>query len=60
KIYQEMGGTPHLDQNYTVFGQTISGMEVIDAIATVATDSRDRPKENVYILKMTWLNPPNP
>ena len=60
KIYQDIGGTPHLDQNYTVFGQTISGMEVIDAIAALATDSRDRPKENVYILKMTWLNPPNP
>ncbi|MDE0561787.1 peptidylprolyl isomerase [Algoriphagus sp. NF] len=52
KIYKSIGGTPHLDQNYTVFGQTISGLEVIDAIAAVETDERDRPIENVYILSM--------
>ncbi|MCS5491342.1 peptidylprolyl isomerase [Algoriphagus limi] len=60
KVYQEIGGTPHLDQNYTVFGQVISGLEVIDAIAAVDTDQRNRPLENVYILKMIWLNPSKP
>lgn len=49
-IYAEKGGTPHLDGGYTVFGQVIKGLEVIDQIAAVATDSRDRPVEDV---KMT-------
>ncbi|NVK49337.1 MAG: peptidylprolyl isomerase [Cyclobacteriaceae bacterium] len=60
QVYKQIGGTPHLDQNYTVFGQVISGLEVIDAIAAVETGPRDRPLENVYILKMKWLNPANP
>ncbi len=60
QVYKEIGGTPHLDQNYTVFGQLISGLEVIDIIAAVETDQRDRPVENVYILKMKWLNPSKP
>ncbi|WP_026947569.1 peptidylprolyl isomerase [Algoriphagus marincola] len=52
EVYKTLGGTPHLDQNYTVFGQTVDGLEVIDAIATLETDERDRPLENVYILSM--------
>ncbi len=47
KKYVEMGGTPFLDQNYTVFGQVIEGLEVIDKISQVQTDGRDRPKEDV-------------
>lgn len=50
KAYLESGGTPFLDRDYTVFGRVISGLEVIDAIATVPKDTRDRPKEDV---KMT-------
>lgn len=45
--YLKDGGTPFLDRDYTVFGQIIEGLEVIDAIAAVATDRGDRPKENV-------------
>jgi peptidyl-prolyl cis-trans isomerase B (cyclophilin B) len=42
-----VGGTPNLDQNYTVFGEVIEGMEVIDKIAAVMTDGTDRPKTDV-------------
>ncbi|MEZ4886779.1 MAG: peptidylprolyl isomerase [Chitinophagales bacterium] len=50
KIYTEVGGTPFLDNNYTVFGEVIEGLEVIDKIAAVATKRGDRPVEDV---KMT-------
>jgi peptidyl-prolyl cis-trans isomerase B (cyclophilin B) len=42
--YTSIGGTPQLDREYTVFGQVIQGMEVIDKIAAVETDGNDRPK----------------
>ncbi|WP_116128063.1 peptidylprolyl isomerase [Lewinella sp. IMCC34183] len=45
--YLEQGGVPFLDQNYTVFGQVIEGLDVIDKIAAVATGAGDRPKEDV-------------
>ena len=48
--YLEKGGTPFLDRDYTVFGRVISGLDVIDKIARVQKDARDRPKEDV---KMT-------
>lgn len=48
--YTKIGGTPFLDGEYTVFGQVIKGLEVIDKIAQVGTDGTDRPKEDV---KMT-------
>lgn len=48
--YLEQGGTPFLDRDYTVFGRVISGLDVIDKIARVQKDARDRPKEDV---KMT-------
>lgn len=47
EVYKTTGGVPHLDQNYTVFGEVIKGMEVIDKIAAVKTDQRDRPLEDV-------------
>jgi len=47
EAYKEMGGTPFLDQEYTVFGQVIEGLEVIDKIAEVQTDARNRPREDV-------------
>ncbi|WP_257669372.1 peptidylprolyl isomerase [Parapedobacter tibetensis] len=46
QVYKMLGGVPHLDQNYTVFGELISGVSVIDSIATVNTDPNDRPLEN--------------
>lgn len=45
--YAEVGGTPHLDGGYTVFGEIIEGLEVIDKIAAVARDSRDRPNADI-------------
>ena len=47
RVYKTEGGSPHLDQSYTVFGQVIKGMDVIDKIAALKTDSRDRPLEDV-------------
>lgn len=42
-IYKTIGGTPHLDQDYTVFGEIVEGMEVADAINAMATDKNDVP-----------------
>jgi peptidyl-prolyl cis-trans isomerase B (cyclophilin B) len=47
EVYMKVGGTPHLDGNYTVFGEVISGMEVIDKIAAVQTDRNNRPVKDV-------------
>lgn len=43
KVYAELGGTPHLDYQYTVFGEVIEGLDVIDRIAAVKTHQADRP-----------------
>jgi cyclophilin family peptidyl-prolyl cis-trans isomerase len=54
EIYKTLGGTPHLDQSYTVFGEVIEGLEVVDKIAAVQTSKgpdRDRPLEDVRIIK---------
>jgi len=47
EIYKTAGGTPWLDQNYTVFGQVIKGLGVLDKIAAVKTDPNDRPLKDV-------------
>ena len=47
KMYSTIGGTPHLDGSYTVFGEVISGLEVIDKIASVKTDQNNRPLEDI-------------
>ncbi len=47
KTYEEVGGTPFLDMNYTVFGEVVSGMEVVDKIATLPKDGNDRPTNDV-------------
>lgn len=52
QAYTTVGGTPHLDGDYTVFGEVLSGMEVIDAIQGVATDRNDRPVEDVKIIEI--------
>ncbi len=52
EILTTVGGTPFLDRDYTVFGQVIKGMEVIDAIADSRTDGADRPVADVKILSV--------
>jgi len=47
EVYKTLGGTPHLDRNYTAFGEVVSGIEMIDAIAPVAVDSNNRPLADV-------------
>ena len=55
EIYARIGGTPSLDQNYTVFGEVISGLDVIDKIARVPKGPGDRPVQNVR-MKIRMLN----
>jgi len=50
RVYKEHGGTPHLDQNYTVYGEVVSGIEMVDAIAEVKTGTSDRPVEDISMM----------
>lgn len=50
--YAAVGGTPHLDGQYTVFGEVVEGMDVVDKIEKAATDSNDRPVEDIRIISM--------
>ena len=47
EVYRTIGGTPHLDMAYTVFGEVVEGLDVIDKIAAVETDENDRPKTDI-------------
>lgn len=51
--YEMQGGAPHLDGQYTVFGEGIEGMDVVESIQGVKTDKNDRPLEDVKVLHMT-------
>lgn len=58
EVYKSLGGTPHLDQNYTVFGELVSGMDVLDSIATTETSKatdRDRPLADIKILDVKLI-----
>ncbi len=55
EIYGRIGGTPFLDQNYTVFGEVISGLDILDKIASVQTRPGDRPVQNVW-MRMKIIN----
>ena len=54
-VYMTIGGAPFLDGTYTVFGEVTEGLEIVDRIAAEATDSSDKPVNNIVILKMTII-----
>jgi cyclophilin family peptidyl-prolyl cis-trans isomerase len=49
-LYDSLGGAPHLDGGYTVFGEVISGLNIIDSIASAAKDGRNRPLEDIKMI----------
>lgn len=53
RVYTSEGGAPHLDGQYTVFGEVVEGMDVVDAIQQVKTGRADRPVQDVVIKRMT-------
>lgn len=55
EVYKTIGGTPSLDQKYTVFGEVIKGIAVIDSIAAVQTGERNRPVTDVKIIKASLI-----
>jgi len=58
EVYKTIGGTPHLDQGYTVYGEVVKGLDVVDKIAAVQTSKaqdRDRPLQDVRILKVKLI-----
>lgn len=56
EVYKSVGGYPRLDQNYTVFGEVISGLAIIDSIAKQNTDNNNRPLQDVLIESVKLVN----
>ena len=56
EAYTTVGGTPHLDGEYTVFGEVVDGMDIVDKIQNVKTDRSDRPEDDVKIIKVSVLD----
>jgi cyclophilin family peptidyl-prolyl cis-trans isomerase len=56
KDYETIGGVPRLDGTYTVFGEVVEGLDVVDRIASVKTDAADRPLSDVRIIKMKLVS----
>ena len=55
QAYTTVGGTPHLDGEYTVFGEVIEGMDVVDKIQQVSTNASDRPDDDIVIKKVSII-----
>lgn len=55
EIYKTEGGVPFLDNQYTVYGEVIKGIEVVEAIQNVKTNKQDRPTENVVITSVELI-----
>jgi cyclophilin family peptidyl-prolyl cis-trans isomerase len=53
--YKTIGGTPHLDDEYTVFGEVTEGLDIVEKIAKVKTGSNDRPVEDIKVIKAEVL-----
>ena len=58
EVYKTVGGIPHLDGQYTVFGEVVEGLDVVDRIQQSATDPNDRPLEDIRILRATVIKEP--
>ena len=56
KQYKELGGTPHLDNEYTVYGMVLEGLEIITKIANAPRNAQDRPNEDIRILKAVMID----
>ena len=54
--YAKIGGTPFLDRNYTVFGEVVSGMDVVEKIEKAETDAGDRPVKDIRIISMSSID----
>ena len=52
QAYTTVGGTPHLDGQYTVYGEVVSGMDVVEKIEKYQTDAADRPVDDIRIISM--------
>jgi peptidyl-prolyl cis-trans isomerase B (cyclophilin B) len=56
QVYETIGGTPFLDGGYTVFGEVLKGLEIVEQMGNVATNPGDRPKEDVKIISMKIIS----
>lgn len=55
EVYKTIGGTPHLDGNYTVFGEVIEGQDIVDKISLEPRDMNDRPNKDIRIKELSEL-----
>jgi cyclophilin family peptidyl-prolyl cis-trans isomerase len=55
EAYKTVGGTPHLDGNYTVFGEIVEGQDIADKISLEARDKSDRPNKDIRIISLTVM-----